>query len=99
MDEERKEEVLDFVRSIRDEVRDIARLVRQGVVSSEEYMDIKARSDEGDTTITEDKKAQMYNDTMSHIRGIELYAKVVLDVLKKERIEKGEKGEKRGKVL
>ena len=99
MDEERKEEVLDFVRSIRDEVRDIARLVRQGVVSSEEYMDIKARSDEGDTTITEDKKAQMYNDTMSHIRGIELYAKVVLDALKKERIEKGEKREKRGKVL
>jgi len=83
MREERKEEdILSFVRSIREEVRDIAKLVRQGVISREEYMNIKARSDEGKTTMAEDEKARTYELIMYRADDIELYAKVVLDSLK-----------------
>lgn len=99
IEEKKEEEILGFVRSIRDEVRDIDGFVRRGVISREEYMNIKARSDEGDTTIIEDEKTRTYELIMYRISDIELYAKVVLDALKKEWIEKGEKGEKRDKVL
>jgi len=99
MEERKEEDILGFVRSIRDEVREIAGLVRRGVISREEYMSIKERSDEGDTTITEDEKTRVYDLIMYRVSDIELYAKVVLDALKEERIEKEEKGENRGKVL
>ena len=99
MKEREEDEILGFVRSIRDEVRDIDRLVRQGVISREEYMNIKARSDEGDTTITEDEKTRIYDLIMYRIDDIELYAKVVLGALKRGRIGQGQKGEKRDKVL
>ena len=84
MEEKTEEETLSFVRSIRDEVRDIARLVRQGVISREEYMNIKARSDEGETTIIEDEKTRLYDSIMYRTDDIELYAKIVLVSLKME---------------
>jgi len=74
----------EFMRFTRERASDIARLVRQGVISREEYMDIKARSDEGDTTITEDKKADTYDEIMRDIDEINMYTRLVLDFLKRK---------------
>ena len=85
MDEEREEEeILDFVRSIRDEARDVARLVGHGVISRKKCMNIKAKRDDGDTTIAEDEKVRTYDTTMSGLRDIDSYAGVVLTTLKRK---------------
>ena len=83
-EERRKENIRDFVRQIRDGLSDIERLVAQGVISSEEWIDIKAKRDGGDTTVTEDKKADTYDEIMRGIDNLDLFAKVVLDFLKRK---------------
>ena len=85
MNEERhKEEIRGFVRHIRDGLSDIEKLVAQGVISSEEWIDIKAKRDEGDTTVTEDKKADTYDEIMRKIDNLDLFAEVVLNFLKRK---------------
>ena len=83
-EERRKEEIRGFVRSIRDGLSDIERLVAHGVISSEEWIDLRAKRDDGDTTLTEDEKADTYNKIMQHIDDLDIFAKVVLDFLKRK---------------